>query len=265
MIDRVTITGADDSVRPEDLIELTREFPFVEWGILASASSTGRAARYPSWEWMIKLQAITTTKCPMQLSLHLCGRWVRNLIQGYRDQQLTDATFFQFQRVQLNFHAERTKCVPSAFAKCLRSIHGKDFIFQLDGENGNKHLDSANEYEVPRCFGLFDVSGGAGILPAEWPTPIYLDVHPGEHGMGEEQWAYHGYAGGLGPENLEAEIPRILKAAAGNECTAEGRIWIDMETRVRSEDDRQFDLAKVRRCLEIASRFVAIPSPTESP
>ena len=32
ILDRVTITGADDSVRPTDLLELSREFPFVEWG-----------------------------------------------------------------------------------------------------------------------------------------------------------------------------------------------------------------------------------------
>jgi hypothetical protein len=100
------------------------------------------------------------------------------------------------------------------------------------------------------------VGPGAGILPREWPKPIYLDVHPGDDGCGVQQHRYHGYAGGLGPDNLAEQIPLILAAAAGNEHTAEGRIWIDMETRVRSSDDRTFDLAKVRRCLEIAAPYV---------
>lgn len=43
----------------------------------------------------------------------------------------------------------------------------------------------------------------------------------------------------------------------GADDTAEGRIWIDMETRVRSNNDATFDLTKVRRCLEIAAPFVA--------
>lgn len=255
MLDRVTITGADDSIRPDDLIPLTQEFPFVEWGILASHSSTGRTSRYPSWEWMVTLQA-RSCDCPMNLSLHLCGRWVRNLLVGRRDDQLHDATFFRFQRVQLNFHAENARCEPTKFAARLREIN-RHFLFQLDGENGNEHLDAANGEEVPHCYGLFDVSGGAGILPKEWPQPKYLDVQPGEDGCGEEYWAYHGYAGGLGPENLAEQIPRILAAAAATEHTREGRIWIDMETHVRSDHDRLFDLNKVRRCLEIAATYIA--------
>ena len=33
---RVTITGADDSVEPRALAELSEAFPFVEWGLLMS-------------------------------------------------------------------------------------------------------------------------------------------------------------------------------------------------------------------------------------
>lgn len=256
-IDRVTITGADDSVRPQDLIPLTREFPFVEWGILASENNTHQrmgCPRYPSPRWLADLQAVaeTTGQLP-NLALHINGRWVRKLLVG--ENIVPHEHFHCFGRVQLNFHAERNNCLPRDFAACLNAI-GKTFIFQLDGAKGNAHMDAANEYAAKNCHGLFDVSGGAGILPNEWPKPIYLDVDPGEHGGGIEYHAYHGYAGGLGPENLDEQIPRILAAAAGTEHTREGRIWIDMETRVRSDNDRTFDLAKVRRCLEISAPFV---------
>lgn len=261
MIDRVTITGADDSIKPQELLGLTQEFPFVEWGILASWNNTylsGGTVRYPSPKWITDLQAVAeTTGALPNLSLHINGRWVREMLHGAFT--VPPELLHCFGRVQLNFHAERNNCEPQKFAEVLKSI-GKPFIFQLDGEKGNAHLDSANEWEVPDCHGLFDVSGGAGILPAEWPKPIYLDCQPGDDGCGVEYHAYHGYAGGLGPENLAAQIPLILAAAAGTEHTREGRIWIDMETRVRSDDDARFDLAKVWQCLKIAAPFVKQPA-----
>lgn len=257
-IDRVTITGADDSISAADLIPLTEEFPFVEWGILASYKNTimgDGTPRYPSPRWITDLQSLaeTTGKLP-RLALHINGLWVRNMLIGTLS--LPQELLHCFARVQLNFHAERTECRPEEFAKCLKLMPGHDWIFQLDGASGNKHLDAANEWEVGHCYGLFDVSGGAGILPERWPEPIYLDCQPGESGCGVESWDYCGYAGGLGLENLADQIPLILKAAAGRRYTNEGRIWIDMETRVRSNSDRQFDLVKVRRCLEIAAPYI---------
>lgn len=257
MIDRVTITGADDSIRPDDLIPLTQEFPFVEWGILASANNTisrGGVNRYPSARWISEIQRLADSGHFPNLALHINGFWVRRLLLGESHVVPFDL-WDNFARVQLNFHAENNPCQGGPFSDRLREI-GKQWIFQLDGENGNAHLDTANEFEVPNCRGLFDVSGGAGVLPDEWPKPIYLDVFPGLDGEGEEQHAYHGYAGGLGPHNLAEQIPRILEAAAGTEHTREGRIWIDMETHVRSGRDTQFDMNKVRKCLEIAAPFV---------
>ena len=37
ILDRVTITGADDSIHVEQLAELSQAYPYVEWGILVSA------------------------------------------------------------------------------------------------------------------------------------------------------------------------------------------------------------------------------------
>ena len=47
----VTITGADDSVEPKEIAELTKGFPFVEWGILLeNGIYSGR--RFPSRDWI---------------------------------------------------------------------------------------------------------------------------------------------------------------------------------------------------------------------
>ena len=34
MLKMVTVTGADDSVKPSDLAEIAAEYPFVEFGLL---------------------------------------------------------------------------------------------------------------------------------------------------------------------------------------------------------------------------------------
>lgn len=250
MIDRVTITGPDDSIKPADLIPLTEEFPFVEWGILVSAGNVG-SPRFPSMKWMAEMRELQEEGGPLNhahVSLHLCGRWVRKLLLGIVEIPTNDLPCHD--RMQLNFHAENTPCDPEGLCSALwQRFHPREFIFQIDGNGGNAHLDSLWDWmdKVNRrmsAVALFDVSGGAGILPREWPKPIWL--------KSDSQYAYHGYAGGLGPDNLAEQIPLILEAAGPN-CP---HIWIDMETKVRSGDDRQFDLSKVRKCLEIAQSYV---------
>jgi hypothetical protein len=249
-LDRVTITGPDDSIgHPSNLLPLTEAFPFVEWGILVSESvGTDGGPRFPSAAWVRELTKLAE-QTPLSLSMHLCGRWVRDLLLGNLSvpAYLTDGPWFQ--RIQLNFHAERTPCNGDKFFDALLSLGERQFIFQIDGAHGNRHLEAVyvengGEHEhVIDAVPLFDVSGGAGILPREWPKPQYMNTD-GDH-------CYHGYAGGLGPENLTEQLPLISDASGGT------RIWIDMETRVRSDDDRQFDLAKVRRCLEASECWVS--------
>ena len=244
-LDRVTITGADDSIgRPDKLLDLTREFPFVEWGILVHAKGAG-TPRFPSDSWIADLQRLIRGGHKMPLSLHVCGRWVRDLLIG--KMTIPQELLFGFDRVQLNFHAENTPCDPPRFYEAVHQLRkGRQFIFQIDGNQGNAHLESLMIEDATvgdlDLVPLFDISGGTGVLPSAWPTP---------ESAGEVDYSYYGYAGGLGPENLAEQIPLIAKVARRT------RIWIDMETRVRSNDDQQFDLAKVRQCLEIALNYVA--------
>jgi hypothetical protein len=46
MLERVTITGADDSTSIDEMLALSRRFPFVEWGILVSKRHEG-SYRFP--------------------------------------------------------------------------------------------------------------------------------------------------------------------------------------------------------------------------
>lgn len=237
-IDCVTITGADDSIAPSDLVRLSRRFPFVEWGLLLSKSQAGRP-RFPSSRWLHELQTVRTPD--MQFSGHVCGTWVRDMLSGGC---LLHTDMFPalslFRRLQWNFHAERHATNPVQTAKGLNHYLGVQHIFQMDGVNDGRLLASLkfNHIEPNDIVPLFDTSGGAGIIPTHWP-PVWPGV-------------YCGYAGGLGPDTLAHELIRIDHVAG------QATIWIDMERRVRSDDDQQFVLAKVEHCLQIASGSVTI-------
>lgn len=238
MIKTVTITGADDSVKPSDLLELSKEFPFVEWGILVSKNNYG-TARYPSLNWLQSLfKQYFTWDLKPALSCHLCGRYVRNLFNEVVEANQLPAGYHPdvFNRVQINFHA-----IPHGQSSLLiRNLaqYGllKEYIFQYDGVNDG--IARTVQEAGFTASVLFDKSGGAGILPGSWPK--YLD------GL------KCGYAGGLSPDNVQEQIKLILEAAGNNDT------WIDVETHVRSNQDQLFDLEKVRKFLYLSSQSVKL-------
>src|SRR5678815_1000900 len=105
MLDRVTLTGADDSTDIKALLALAEEHPFVEWGLLFSVSHQGQP-RYPSREWVERLMEEMPED--LKLSAHVCGRMVRDFVlRGAAPTGLFDwlQTIDIFERWQLNFHS----------------------------------------------------------------------------------------------------------------------------------------------------------------
>ena len=238
-LDRVTITGADDSISPEVLVPISAAYPFAEWGILLSLSRW-ESPRFPSRQWIYALQDLGDVHA-LALSLHLCGAVAQDLLAG-------DILTFPvqcahgFQRIQLNHGGKAWHCEATRFPKALAWLGAqREYIFQISEGIGLQSLEMYLE-DYGNAVPLLDCSHGTGNLPRIWPRPF---LH-----ANDKDYAYHGYAGGLGPDNLADELPRIAEAA-GN-C----RIWIDMETGVRSDDNRRFDLEKVVQCLEIAQPYV---------
>lgn len=239
-LDRVTITGADDSINPEQLLPLFRDYPFLEVGILVSHKHFG-TPRFPSLLWIEHMQQ-TAERDGLALSLHLCGEWVRQLLAG--ENRVPGWLLTSFQRIQLNFHATKMGMHPDNFPKAVQALGPeREIIFQLDGVKGLNYFE---HYCIDHGNGvpLFDTSGGAGVAPSQWPSPFFM--------ADDTSYGYHGYAGGLGPHNLATELPRIAEAAG--DC----RVWIDLETHARSDNDRTFDLTKVRQCLELAHPFITL-------
>lgn len=213
-INKVTITGADDSTDLQWMADLSEQYPFLEWGLLVQAGATG--PRFPSTNWLWKLHTLQVVGSPIKTSVHVCGRWVREVLLGNWEPLMLKFGFLvnMADRMQLNTHGQHHEVsvdaveMARAFAKAL----GFKLISQVDGVN------------ISLFDPLFDMSSGAGVVPPAWPP--------------QKQSIYTGYAGGLGPDNLDTELPRILKASIGT-------IWIDMETRVRTADDSELDIAAV--------------------
>jgi hypothetical protein len=228
----VTLTGADETVQPEELFKVNEDYPDlnVEWGLLLSKSNEGHRSRYPSQKWMENL----CVKAPLSISLagHVQGRWLRDMAEGnFTLPSERPIIWNRLNRVQLNFHSVPTY-VDTAFLMLIGG-YDKQFIIQMDGINDALFVRAllANLDVVP----LFDKSAGQGILPDQWPVPMPVK--------------FNGYAGGLGPENIKEELKRI-DAVAGNEI-----IWIDMETKIRSGDDDRFDIEKCRQVLDAVREF----------
>lgn len=224
-----TITGADDSVAQQELKKIAADYPFVEWGILMSQSAraAGGVNRFPSEGWMHELFSM---KSAMNLSSHLCGSWLRTLVKGG-----TPDNWWKFaihcQRIQLNFHGHKHEPEPSFYER-LRGMN-RQIIFQYEGVNDELFV-SASKLKI-NAVPIFDLSHGTGVLPDAWPKPFKNVLCT--------------YAGGLGPANIEEQLKKI------NDAVGDRVICIDMETHVRSNMDKDFDLKKVTACLQIASKY----------
>ena len=242
----VTITGADDSIDYHALYDLSLEYPFVEWGILLSKNSEGYS-RFPTWKWIEGL--ITEKPSAVKLSGHLCGSWVRNIIAG--GTEFLDAhreLSHDFNRFQLNFHGQ-PHFIPDIHKlvealRFLTGVYKQQVICQVDGTDGERIFRKlASQYAKEQgihAAPLFDLSGGSGSLPKEWPKPID---------------DYCGYAGGLSPENVAHEVERIAERIKCEDGTYPP-IWIDVESKVRSLDNRLFALRKVRAFLKNTAEYV---------
>lgn len=236
-ITAVTITGADDSVRPEVLFNLYVKYPFVEWGILLSRNSQGYN-RFPSLRWLNRFEYMADylLDFDMPKSGHLCGAYVKEFLMGDTNFIAEIGTIWKiFQRIQINTHGQKHEFDKAGLLNALAQFPDKEFIFQYD--NVNKEIfEFAAINSVPPVSALFDLSHGAGIVPDKWPLPI--------------DKIKCGYAGGLSPVNLEQQL-KLIESKVGN-----SQIWIDMETHIRSNYDRLFDLLKVELVLEKCKNYL---------
>lgn len=246
-ISLATMTGADHSVTPDMLFEASKIYPFIEWGILVSKKDTLSYGcnRFPNRDWINNLVAFAETH-PMNLSCHICGVWSRDALVGHPSfiQDLGYSILHVFQRVQWNYTATGCNYDTNKMCRMLAGMR-KQHILQIDDK---KSLDIFLEIQFSSVgpaavYPIFDKSGGIGETPTEWPEILKFGSN-----------SFCGYAGGLGPKNIFAEMHRINVTTGYNDNQ---RIWIDMETNIRSNNDSKFDFDKIRECLLIAEDWVS--------
>lgn len=226
-IKTVTITGADNDTNINEMLEISRQFPFVEWGILFSPKRIGEE-RYPDLKW---IGSLTRTE-GLRLSAHLCGGYTREMLIGEShliESEPIKACLKMFNRYQLNFNSYNSQVNRELFLKLLTRL-GWNFILQFNDSNMAMCMEVMKYLDISL---LCDSSGGNGKL-AQGYLPSF-----GRY--------FTGYAGGLSPENLEEELKKIELVAGDSE------IWIDTESGVRT--DSKLDIDKVKKFLEIASKY----------
>lgn len=218
---RITFTGIDESCSPKDLHELWRREPRLELGVLYSDRRAG-VGRYPPHDFMRWVARGLVHFVPA-LALHICGAARRRFLA--KGTLLDLPGLYNFDRLQLNgtFTGEEGDQLQAILDLTVRE--GQALITQHDTSPELAARIRADHHHV-----LFDASGGNGTLRENWPAPL-----PGK---------VCGYAGGLGPDTLARELPRIVEAAGGMP------FWIDMESSLRTADDK-FSLEAAHRALDV--------------
>lgn len=215
MID-VTITGADDHVDIRELVDLSEAFPRVEWAILVASADRFGTPRYPSLEWISRFRDTPG----LRRAMHVCGDASREFQLGAWDQGE-----LAFARCQINGW---TRASRDAVASSPR-----DFELVLQCRLGDDiAAASIDALVLDRASILLDASGGRGISP-DWESIRDLR-HTQPPGLPKI-----GFAGGIGPANVESVIRSL----------GPGRdYWLCMESGVRTDD--RLDLKKVRDVLQ---------------
>lgn len=246
---RITVTGADDGVDQNDLLALSKEFPFVEWGLLFSRTRAG-TPRYPSKNWLSGdwcrfepfLKEIESPS--LRLSAHLCGSLARDVLRGNEQRFLDD--FALWNRGNYGWLPACSRIQVNGFALVNQEmVHhlmfgnaGLRWILQLrDAKSLAAASYIAGTFHVTGGVVqfLWDASGGRGVVNTTWPH----EEHP-------LPGVALGRAGGITPDTIERHCCELAEAP--------GERWIDFESGARTDD--KFDLTKVRRALEIAAPYV---------
>lgn len=276
MLDRVGFCGVDDSVDLDDLVSLSESNPWIEWGVLLRSDKQGQP-RYASFELLDRLGKVVRANCSTKLravtecvtehdersrsrsphsrglasnagfllAAHLCGEDCLRALRGDIEHVKSLHRLLGFQRLQINptkanaAGGWEATVAATALRDVAKAIPTVELILQVNEETNEltKCLFKDPECKPPGNFAvLFDPSCGLGVVPNARQAPF--------------QGIHCGYAGGIGPDTVAAQLQEVASACAGHA----GTVWIDMESGVRSKDAETgndiFDLARVRQVID---------------
>lgn len=228
---RVSLTGAGDGVDTDRMEELSDRYPCVEWGVLSLQEREGQG-RNPTRAW--RLSCLAALKGRSNMALHLCGKanFERLLSEGVWDE------LGEYERIQANINSREKYFDKESVMRVweILATQTRGLIIQM-----HEHVEPwameflARKASPMRIDVLFDESKGRGVSPESWRPSL--------------AGARCGFAGGLGPDNVAASLPKIAEAAKIKGC------WIDMETKLRTGG--VFDLDKCETVLAASEPWMA--------
>lgn len=235
-----TLTGIDDGVPLETLVEMARRHPYAEFGVLYSSKLQGRG-RYPSLAHISHLAREKEKHPELNLALHVCGSAVSDLLEGSGH---VSTVAHAFPRIQLNMVASQHDL--HYICDLLDRLKNQTVITQYNPNN--KGLWRSLSHKWNHAV-LFDESGGKGIEPEAWSAPLEIT---------SEKLPFKafdplcGYAGGLSPTNIAMHLRLIAQV------TGADPFWVDLETNLRDPKDR-FCVGLAQQCLDAVASVIASP------
>jgi phosphoribosylanthranilate isomerase len=235
MLTHISITGADNNTSVGELVDISQDFPYVEWGLLYFPEKEG-AKRNPTKDWRHQfLENIPKEKT----AIHLCGDEVfRQILSQEFDSSELKNELARFGRIQLNINARKLKNlftddeINQIYEKLLACNFHIIAQYNHISENAINRFINTHNVDYKYFDILLDSSLGKGVSPDTWSVP---------KGLSKE--ANLGFAGGLNPENIFDNYTKI------NSIT-KNKYWLDLESGART--DNEFDLKKAR---DILSQF----------
>ena len=229
-----SITGADDEVSVDVLLEIQAKYPLVEWAILYFPEKEGHP-RNPTSKWR---QEFLSKVGKSNSALHLCGTQVfREILTGNISEE-----FSGYGRIQLNINARRQEFTDEEVISVYKALleDGHRLILQCHDATAELIFDFVKSLRSTRYFEqvdvLFDASRGRGEEPESWPAGYELPCG-----------VRSGYAGGLNPSNMGKNLLKIQTIRKNL-----GAYWMDMESGVRT--DNKLDRNKVESVLMTAEK-----------
>jgi hypothetical protein len=228
MLTHISITGADNNTSVKELVDISQDFPYAEWGVLYFPEKEG-AKRNPTKDWREQFLANIPKE---KTAIHLCGDEVfREILSKEFNSSDLKLELARFGRIQLNINARKLKDlftddeIVNIYEKLLACNFHIIAQYNSISENAINKFISNNKVDYKYFDILLDSSLGKGVSPDNWSVP---------NGLSKE--AHLGFAGGLNPENIFANYSKI------NSITT-NKYWLDLESGART--DNEFDLNKV--------------------
>lgn len=177
----ISITGADDRTDPQQLVALSKRFPFVEWAVLVYPENVG-AARNPSDEWRRKFLKLSTTHS-LKTALHLCGDDIFRAILDDRLDFDQVSELVGYGRIQVNLNAREGHFTNDDVYRVYGYLAGLGCSLILQRHAGTEAVISRYLAEHPAAVTvgkvtvLFDTSRGRGFAPLGVASPAQRPWH----------------------------------------------------------------------------------------